>query len=300
MLKKAISLIIILTTFIILFSLSAIAANNPYIPIPPSGPTSGQIDVDYEYTYSTTDVGSFWKFDWDDGEFSDWIEVGESDTYISQTHKWESYGIYEVRVKHNSSYLVESSWSNPLIIQISAPLDIDNDGWSDEIEAAYETDPNDSNSYPADTDNDGTPDYDSAGGSMSGDTDDDNDKVPDLIEDSLGSNSKDSTDVTPIFVRETFYYLLNIDEDQTNEFLYIPSSDSYTVTSIEDGKLLIDINSDGSWDYTYLSGVVSVYKAPFPWLYVVIAVIVAIVIIVFILFKKGIFYLYEEEYTVEE
>lgn len=302
MLKKAGDLLIVILTltFLALSSFSTVASNNPYIPIVPTGPSTGQINVNYEFTYSTTDVGSFWKFDWGDGEFSDWIEVGESDTHISQTHKWETYGIYEVRIKHNSTFLGESSWSDPLFVTILIPLDVDGDGWTNEIEEAYETDPNDSNSYPVDTDNDGTPDYDSSDGSISGDTDDDNDGVPDSIEDQLGSNSKVSTDVTPIFIGETFYYLLNIDEDQMNEFLYIPSLGSYTTTSIEDGKLAIDIDADGSWDYTYLSGTVSVYKAPFPWLYVIIAIIIAVIVIVFILFKMGIFYLYEEEYIVEE
>ena len=93
-------------------------------------------------------------------------------------------------------------------------LDTDADGWSDEIEDSYETDKNNSEDYPIDSDNDGIPDDPSPDGKYAGDADDDDDGIPDEIELELGSDPDDSTDVKLIPpIDGISYYLVDTDKD---------------------------------------------------------------------------------------
>lgn len=287
--NSASKLIIIL----LLFSLLNIcaAAGSFYIPNPPTGITSGGINIDYEYTIATGEVGSNWKFDWGDGTYSDWIEVEESDASISQTHSWSEYGTYNVRVKHRSIYLTYSPWSDSLVVTISEVFDTDGDGWSNQVEDTYGTDPDDPNDYPLDTDGDGTPD--------STDEDDDNDGLTDIVEGSLGSNSKTSLDVTPTVILGSPFYFVDTDYDGNSDLLYILETGKHTEITIQDGKMHLDIDADGGWDYTYKGGLFTIYE-PFPWLTVIIATILIILLVVILLFKTGVIFLYEEEYVVEE
>jgi hypothetical protein len=293
---------ILFISFLVLFSfcneIYVIAGSSSYTPSSPSGNTTGDINVDHEYVVYTKEVGSCWMFDWGDGNYSYWIEVGVSDTFVSQTHSWNSYGVYEVRVKHRSVYMAESAWSPPLIVTITIPPDLDDDGWNNEVEEAYGKNPEDPNEYPIDTDGDGTPDEDSLDGNYMGDSNDDNDGLTDTIEESLGSNPKDGTDVINIIFKTTTYCLVDTNGDGNSDILYNSQTELQTKVLIKDGKTYLDTTGDGSWDYTYDGTVVS-YK-PFPWLYLLAAIILTVVIVIFLLFKTGILYLYEEEYVIEE
>jgi len=292
----------LLFSFILIFgyydNINVASAYTPYTPASPTGSTTGYTNVDYEYIIYTMEVGSYWMFDWDDGSYSDWVEVENSDTFISQNHSWESPGEYEVRVKHRSIYFVESSWSPPLIVTITIHPDVDGDGYSYEIEEAYGKNPEDPNDYPLDTDGDRIPDDDSPDGSYSGDSDDDNDGLSDIYEETLGSNSKDSNDVIGIIIQGTTYYIVDTDGDGNSDILYNSQTNSHTKVKIENGLIYLDTTRDGSWDHTF-NGAVARYE-PFPWLYVSIGIILIVIIIIFLLFKKGILYFYEEEYVVEE
>ena len=126
-LKSTLVIVLIVFSIIIMFycynDIHIIAGSNPYTPASPSGNSTGEINVDYEYVIYTIEVGSSWIFDWGDGNFSDWVRVEESDTFISQTYRWDSYGVYEVRVKQKSIYSMESEWSLPLVVTITPVLD---------------------------------------------------------------------------------------------------------------------------------------------------------------------------------
>jgi hypothetical protein len=241
-------------------------------------------------------------FDWGDGSFSEWISVGDSDTFISETHTWYSHGTYEVRVKHKSIYLVESAWSDPLIVTVAPPSDLDGDGWTNDLEVAYGTNPEDPNEYPLDTDDDGVPDEDSIDGSYEGDSDDDNDGLSDEIEINLGSNPRNFNDVEFIVIESTVYSLVDTNGNGKTDLLYNTLTELRTKAKIENSATLLDINGNGEWDYTYDQGFLIIYKAPFeiPWLYVILSIIGVTILILYILFKKGIFYFYEEDYVVEE
>ena len=305
--NASISLIVF---FIMIFSFvfccflnnNIVSAYIPYTPSSPLGNSTTDINIENEYTVITSEAGSSWMFDWGDGTSTDWIEVGPSDIEISQTHSWYSYGDYEVRVKHRNIYLTESAWSDPLIVTVAPPADVDGDGWHYNIEIAYGKDPEDPYDFPLDTDLDGVPDEDSIDGTYIGDTDDDNDGLSDEIENLIGSNARKFGDIVFLVVDGTTYCLVDTNGNGKSDLLYNTLTKFRTDVSINDNDIYLDIDGDGEWGYTYNQGVITDYEAPFeiPWLYVILGTIGIILLIIFILFKKGILFLYEEEYIIEE
>jgi parallel beta-helix repeat protein len=129
--------------------------------------------------------------------------------------------------------------------------DDDNDGYSDDMERSYGTDTVNLNSYPIDTDEDYLPDDDSPDGIYTGDIDDDNDGLIDIFEINLGSNLLDETDVIKIYIDGKPYYLVDISKSGQYDIIYEPSRKSTTAVEIYDENYLIDLNRDGSWDYMY-------------------------------------------------
>ena len=100
----------------------------------------------------------------------------------------------------------------------------------------------------------------------------------------------------------TVYCLVDTNENGKVDLLYNTNTELRTKAKIENGVALLDFNGDGEWDYTYDKGFLITYKAPFeiPWLYVILSIIGITLLILFILFKKGILYVYDEEYVIEE
>lgn len=98
--------------------------NPPEKPNRPSGQTSGEAGVTYLYTTSTTDVDGdqvYYKWDWGDGNVSDWLGPYDSGAEVSASHSW-SEGSYSIKVKAKDIYDAEGNWSDPLAI--SMPLDL--------------------------------------------------------------------------------------------------------------------------------------------------------------------------------
>ena len=91
--------------------------NKPII----NGPTSGNINVEYTYTTSTTDPNRnrlYYLFDWGDGKFSGWVGPYNSGETAEASHKWSKKGDYEIRVKAKDEYTAESEWSDSLPISM--------------------------------------------------------------------------------------------------------------------------------------------------------------------------------------
>jgi len=91
----------------------------PEIPQQPSGQTSGKVGAIYLYSTVTTDVDGdsvFYLWDWDDGNFSDWIGPFSSDETATAQHSWSVKGTYSIRVKAKDVYGKETDWSEPLAV----------------------------------------------------------------------------------------------------------------------------------------------------------------------------------------
>ena len=113
-----------ITMIISFFTTGYAVADESYIPAPPSGPESGFIDTEYEYMIYTTNPDAFWMFDWGDGNYSDWVSLEGSNSFIAQSHSWSSEGVYHVRIMYQSPYF-EELWSPSLDVNITKPTAAD-------------------------------------------------------------------------------------------------------------------------------------------------------------------------------
>jgi hypothetical protein len=98
----------------------------PETPLPPTGPSEGTINEAYQFSTTAVDpdndlvqYGWEWTGDniadaWTDGFYPS----GET---ITQMLDWAEAGTYQLRVKTNDQYGVESNWSSPHTIIIVAP-----------------------------------------------------------------------------------------------------------------------------------------------------------------------------------
>ncbi len=94
--------------------------NPPNSPIMPSGKNLIDIGETASYTTSATDPDSDpvrYVFDWGDGkeDQTDFYNSGES---VTLDHTWNKGGTFELKVKAVDIYGSESSWSNPLTIEV--------------------------------------------------------------------------------------------------------------------------------------------------------------------------------------
>ena len=92
-----------------------------YEPFPPvvSGPTTGAAGVEYKFTALTTDPNGdelYYKWDWNDGNVSEWMGPYFSGKEVIAYHKWSNDGAYIVKVKAKNSNNFESNWGTLSII----------------------------------------------------------------------------------------------------------------------------------------------------------------------------------------
>ena len=90
----------------------------PDDPSQPSGNTSGDICIDYNYSTSTTDPNGLnvsYGWDWDGDlivdEWTDWYESNETCTIA---HNWSDPDDYNISVKAKNTLEFKSNWSAPL------------------------------------------------------------------------------------------------------------------------------------------------------------------------------------------
>jgi len=92
----------------------------PLKPSMPSGPTFGMVGLEYFYTTTSTDPNNdqlYYKWDWGDGTYSDWLGPYESGEIVETSHTWTCNNTYDVRVKAKDIYCAESEWSD--ILQVT-------------------------------------------------------------------------------------------------------------------------------------------------------------------------------------
>lgn len=126
---------------------------NPGIPMMPDGPSSGVINIDYHFSTSATDPDGDavqFRYDWGDGDTSDWGDPVESGQADSVSHRWTEAGFYQVRVQARDKLGGLSPWSEAAGIVIAGsaqpytialtwgehPRDLDSHIWTPEIEGS--------------------------------------------------------------------------------------------------------------------------------------------------------------------
>lgn len=93
----------------------------PEKPNKPQGPASGKPGIKYTYSTSAANPNEnqrFYKWDWGDETYSDWLGPYNSDETIEASHAWAKKGSYEIKVKAKDVYDVESRWSDPLSVSM--------------------------------------------------------------------------------------------------------------------------------------------------------------------------------------
>jgi len=96
--------------------------NPPNAPNKPFGPTFVERGVVYTYTSSASDPDRDLirlKFDWGDGNFSNWTALVASNTSVSLSHAWNAISSFIVRVIAQDENGSNSSWSSPLTVTVS-------------------------------------------------------------------------------------------------------------------------------------------------------------------------------------
>jgi photosystem II stability/assembly factor-like uncharacterized protein len=89
-----------------------------------SGPSSGIVDSEIDFTFVTTDPDGehvSYYIEWGDGEIEDWIGPFPSGEVKTFSHIWEEIGTFEVRAKARDINNVEGDWSEISKINISNP-----------------------------------------------------------------------------------------------------------------------------------------------------------------------------------
>jgi hypothetical protein len=257
-------------------------SNISYSPIANAGgPYYGKINqsIYFDASESNDPDGFIVSYTWD---FGDGTEIITENTGVS--HEYSSIGNYaiELTVVDNEGL----TDSDTTFINISSD-DNDEDGWSNEAEEYYNTDPNNSSDYPVDSDNDGVPD--------DWDPDDDNDGLTDTEEEKVGTSKNDNIDVIRIINMYGAFYLLDTNSDNIFDVYYNQETGATTeLYKVNETSFLIDIDNDGIYDYIYStpSGEIKVYEqpdtqdAPFDYTLFIIILVVIIVIITIILFIR--------------
>ncbi len=93
----------------------------PNIPDRPTGPTSGKINTQYNFSTSASDPDGdqiFYKWNWSDGANSIWQGPYDSGEYITVNHSWNLPGEYQIKVKAMDTTNMQSQWSEVLVVNI--------------------------------------------------------------------------------------------------------------------------------------------------------------------------------------
>ena len=58
----------------------------------------------------------YFKWDWGDGTFSEWLGPYESEEQVSVKNKWSSFGFFNVKVKVRDEHMEQSLWSDSISV----------------------------------------------------------------------------------------------------------------------------------------------------------------------------------------
>jgi hypothetical protein len=165
--------------------------------------------------------------------------------------------------------------------------DSDGDGYPDEMEVSYNTDPKNPKEYPLDTDGDGIPDEASSDGKYPGDPDDDGDLLDDKTEKQIGSDPKNPNDVKRIYIEGKPFFMINISQNNEFDILFNPTKNQTSAVEKQKENYLIDINGNGNWDYIYQTEKDEIQIYHQDFDYKILILIGIIITIVLVLFAKS-------------
>jgi len=103
-----------------IIKISSYENEKPEKPEKPSGENKVKLGKDYTYESSTTDSDGhqlYYKWDWGDGNESEWLGPFNSGDTCEASHNWSMEGEYSIKVKAKDIFDFESDWSDPLDIK---------------------------------------------------------------------------------------------------------------------------------------------------------------------------------------
>jgi len=86
-----------------------------------TGPSSGKVGEEVVFEVVTEDSDSahvFYRFDWGNNQYTDWIGPYASGEQVTSTHTWDEEGSYQIRVMAKDDHGSQSQWSDPLDISL--------------------------------------------------------------------------------------------------------------------------------------------------------------------------------------
>jgi DNA-binding beta-propeller fold protein YncE len=95
----------------------------PAVPAIPSGPSEGRTDTLYQFVSMTTDPDGddiALRFDWGDGDTSEWTAFQSSGDSARLWHMWTWSGDFEVRAQAKDDNGALSDWSEPLDVAVAS------------------------------------------------------------------------------------------------------------------------------------------------------------------------------------
>ena len=87
-----------------------------------NGPTSGEVEVEYNYTFVSSDLEGdeiFYWIEWGDGNDTGWIGSYPSGEEITKSHSWSEKDTYTIRCKAKDPYEAESEWGE---LEVTMPM----------------------------------------------------------------------------------------------------------------------------------------------------------------------------------
>ena len=135
------------------------ASDPPETPSIPDGPDEWVRGVETIFSTSAIEPDGeqvYYKFDWGEGNFSDWVGPYESGETGEASHAWQELGDYEIKAMAKDINGVQSEWSDPAFLSIvenEKPLKVVIEGpkWGlggEEYEFTFtSTDPDDHDIY---------------------------------------------------------------------------------------------------------------------------------------------------------
>jgi hypothetical protein len=95
--------------------------NNPPTAPTITGPTSGKVKVEHNFTFQSTDPevnDVYYYINWGDGTNSGWKGPYASGEEITQSHSWSKKGTFHISAKAKDVFGSESGWSETFPVKI--------------------------------------------------------------------------------------------------------------------------------------------------------------------------------------